>query len=85
MLRSSSFGLESFEATYEIDWNNIDGTIYVSPIGADWGVDVLESDIENVRNNIMKDDIITLRPQASHLFVGSKLTVGMKKGGIFGS
>ena len=77
---SSSFGLDSFKATYEVDWNNVDGTIYISPIGADWGGNVLESDIENFRNNnIMKDDIIILRPQATHWFGGSKVSDGMKK------
>lgn len=77
---SSSFGLDSFKSTYEVDWNNVDGTIYISPIGADWGGNVLETDIEHARNNdIQKDDIITLRKQATHWFGGSKLTDGMKK------
>lgn len=79
-LRSSSFDLGSFKSTYEVDWLNVDGTIYISPIGADWGGNVLEVDIETApNNNIQKDDIITLRTQATHWYGGSKLSDGMKK------
>lgn len=79
-LRSSTFDLGSFKSTYEVDWLNVDGTIYISPIGADWGGNVLESDIELARNNdIQKDDIIILRPQATNWFGGTKITDGMKK------
>lgn len=77
---SSSFDLESFKSTYVVDWLNVDGTIYIKPVGADWGGNVLESDIEFVRSNdIQKDDIITLRPQATNWYGGSQISDGMKK------
>lgn len=76
---SSGFDLGSFKSTYVVDWLNIDGTIYIKPVGADWGGNVLESDIEFVRSNdIQKDDIIKLRDQATHWAGGSQITSGMK-------
>lgn len=79
-LRSSNFDLGSFKSTYEVDWLNVDGTIYISPVSAEWGGNVLEVDIEAAaNNNIQKDDIITLRPQATHWNGGSKFTDRMKQ------
>lgn len=77
---SSTFDLGSFKSTYTVDWLNVDGTIYIKPVGADWGGNVYEKDIEFARNNdIQKDDIIKLRDQATHWAGSSKFTSSMKK------
>lgn len=77
---SSDFTLDSFKSEYIVNWLNADGTVYIKPVGADWGGNVLESDIEHARNNdIDKDDIIKLRDKATHWVGGSKLSDGMKK------
>ncbi|MER2226108.1 MAG: lysozyme [Carnobacterium sp.] len=76
---STGFDLGSFKSTYVVDWLNADGTIYIKPVGADWGGNVLESDIEFVRNNdIQKDEIIKLRDQATNWVGGAEITSGMK-------
>lgn len=77
---SSSFTISSFKSTYVVDWLNVDGTIYIKPVGADWGGNVYERDIEHARSNdIQKDDIIKLRgPKATNWVGGAKITDGMR-------
>ena len=77
---SSDFSLDSFKSEYIVNWLNADGTVYIKPIGADWGGNVLESDIEHARNNdIDKDDIIKLRDKATHWVGGAAISSGMRK------
>lgn len=77
---SSDFSLDSFKSEYIVNWLNADGTVYIKPIGADLGGNVLESDIEHARNNdIDKDDIIKLRDKATHWVGGAAISSGMRK------
>lgn len=76
---SSDFSLDSFKSEYIVNWLNADGTIYIKPVGVDWGGNVLESDIEQARNNdIDKDDIVKLRDKATHWVGGAVITDGMR-------
>lgn len=77
---SSNFTISSFKSEYIVNWLNVDGTIYIKPVGADWGGNVYERDIEHARSNdIQKDDIIKLRgPKATNWVGGAKITDGMR-------
>lgn len=77
---SSNFTISSFKSEYIVNWLNVDGTIYIKPVGADWGGNVYERDIEHARSNdVQKDDIIKLRgPKATNWVGGSKITDGMR-------
>ncbi|ALV20775.1 N-acetylmuramoyl-L-alanine amidase [Carnobacterium antarcticum] len=77
---SSNFTISSFKSEYIVNWLNVDGTIYIKPVGADWGGNVYEHDIEYARSNdIQKDDIIKLRgPKATNWVGGAKITDDMR-------
>lgn len=77
---SSDFTISSFKSEYIVNRLNMDGSIYIKPVGADWGGNVLETDIELARNNdLQKDDIVKLRDKATNWVGGSSITDNMKK------
>lgn len=80
-LGSIDFGVESFKSEYTVVKYNASGTVYIRPVGMNWGGNVKESDIEHARNNdLQKDDVVVFRGEnATNWVGGAKITSGMRK------
>lgn len=75
----TKIGFFSMIRNFKVNKLNDDGTIYIRMLDDSWGGNVYERDIQLAPNNeIERNDVVKLRPQASHWVNGEAINIENK-------
>ncbi|WP_167352159.1 phage tail tip lysozyme [Enterococcus quebecensis] len=75
----TKIGFFSMVRNFRVNRLNDDGTIYIRMMDDSWGSNVYERDIQRAPNNsIERNDVVKLRPQATHWVNGNAINIDNK-------
>ncbi|WP_282956924.1 peptidoglycan amidohydrolase family protein, partial [Enterococcus quebecensis] len=75
----AKIGFFSMMRNFRVNRLNDDGTIYIRMMDDSWGSNVYERDIQRAPNNsIERNDVVKLRPQATHWVNGNAINIDNK-------